>query len=191
MCSVVIRPTSSTTTFLNLGELELYNAAGARIPAASIVMSLSSTYSSATDASMCNDGNLASHCDTNNMALGDPSPTLRAFYLCGGGGTALSRVVVHNRPDCCQDRLTQFTMDFLNAARAADRPSFAFTTTQASYTVRNLAGGPAGQWGCGRVYGLACRAFNASCLLLPLLLLLLLLLRCWGRCWGGTVCRCV
>ncbi len=157
MCSVVIRPTGTSSTFINLAELELYSTAGARLPASTVVMALSSTRSS-QEASLCNDGNLGTICHSESRAQADPSPTLRAYYPCGSGATELARVVVQNRQDCCQDRLTQFTLDFLNAARVADRPSYAFSVAQASYTVRNLAEGAARL--LGATTAAACTAAN-------------------------------
>ena len=60
-----------------------------------------------------------------------------------------------NRPDCCQDRLAQFGLDFVNAAGVVDRfPTYAFAGSQPSYTIT-----PPG--------GLATQA--APCLCSPLL----------------------
>jgi hypothetical protein len=44
-------------------------------------------------------------------------------------------VVVYNRQDCCRDRLTQYSMDFIDCGRVVDRPSYAFSIPQARYSI--------------------------------------------------------
>ena len=113
----MVRPTvasSSYTPYLNLGEVLLYDESGEQIPKADILgAKLSSQWDGeAYPASNCINGDLGDFCHTGD---GDPSPTLAVVYRCASGATALSKVEVYNRAECCQDRINSYTMDFLNA----------------------------------------------------------------------------
>ena len=133
-----IRPTTpGSATFLNIAEMSLYDAAGA--PIAPLAATLSTTYNngpgSYSPAENCIDGNTTSICSSYDPGAGDSSPTLTVRYNCSGGSSTAAKVVVHNRPDCCQDRLTLFTLDFLNASQQMDASSFQFIGARGTYTV--------------------------------------------------------
>jgi hypothetical protein len=137
LCQVVIRRTSTTpydiTNAINLLEVELYGHSGQRVPPSTVYMQLSSTFPG-LDAGYCNDmvtkGGLFCHTQAD-----DPNPSLRISYPCASGATSLSRVVVVNRETCCQERITYFTMDFVNAASRRDAASYEFVTSQPSYVI--------------------------------------------------------
>ncbi len=68
----------------------------------------------------------------------EPHPSCRARPAGTGpsGRTSLSKVVVVNRQNCCQQRINSFGLDFVNAAGAVDRfPTYAFAGSQMSYTI--------------------------------------------------------
>ncbi len=139
-CSIRIRPTvPGVATFLNVGEVYLYDASGTVIKP--LAANLSSTYDQAGigtfPAANCIDGNTATICSTYDPANGDPNPTLHIMYACPGGAATAVRAVVHNRADtCCQERLNQFSLDFLNSSGKTSSAlrSFKFTHSKLVYT---------------------------------------------------------
>jgi hypothetical protein len=134
-CSVVIRPTTpATATPLALAEVQLYDAAGVVLPRTSLSLHQTSTLLGMA-AGSCNDGSAGSACHTYSSGMGDALPTLRVRYPCARGASGLSRVVVTNRADN-REWINGYTMDFLDASGAPDRPaSYPFSGSLAAYTV--------------------------------------------------------
>jgi hypothetical protein len=139
LCRVVIRQTSysaSALDLINLNEVQLFDANGA--PVQPTNPTLSSVFADAYDTysvNKCFDGNLSTICHT-DPGQGDNSPFLEIPYACPGGYTSLSRVLVANRfyPQT-KDRINAFTLDFFDAARHKDRPSYTFAGGLANYTI--------------------------------------------------------
>ena len=109
----------SNWDYINLREVELFDTNGAKVDPSNIVMTLSSTYTDGFQggatglASFCNDGNIGDipgapvdYCHTADY-LGDTRPSWRVSYSCD---TVLSKVMVHNRYDCCMERITKFKL---------------------------------------------------------------------------------
>ena len=141
-------PSPNTPAFLHIADVELYNLAGARIPAASLSVSLSSTWMAATvngSAANCNDGNLNTFCSSADGAPNTTNPTLRITYPCADGVTALSRVVVFNRKDACncQGRIQYFSLYFISAQGVQDTTSFKFPAS--AELVYNVTVAPPGE----------------------------------------------
>ena len=142
-CSVVVRLSrGAAAVSLSVGEVELYDTAGARLPASSLTASLSTVHQSGTDsrkAASAIDGNVSTFAQT---AAGDTSPRLQISYPCASGATALSRVAVVQGPASAGRHLLQtfnninsFTLDFVDARLLLDRPSFVFSGGKASYDI--------------------------------------------------------
>jgi hypothetical protein len=129
---VTIRPTTAgQIDLLNIGELYLYAADGS--PITPLAATQSTTFGAAYVATNVIDNNTATFSHTAN---GDPSPRLTVLYSCPGGKTSAAKVVVHNRPDCCQSRLNVFSLDFVNASGQADPlVAYKFVHAGASDTV--------------------------------------------------------
>lgn len=102
-CKVAINCTDAPGPHIQLAEVELYGASGARMPQSSLSFAMSSVYSWNNDtaqprpAELCNDGDYATLCHSENPAGGDPWPWLSATYPCADGSTSLNKVVVVNR----------------------------------------------------------------------------------------------
>ena len=128
-----IRPTTADPVEpLHIGEMYLYAADGSAITplAATLSTTVAGQNLAAPNAI---DNNTATVAHT---AYGDPSPRLTVLYSCPGGKASAAKVVVHNRPDCCQFRLNFFTLDFLDASGQADPLlSYKFAHSGASITV--------------------------------------------------------
>jgi hypothetical protein len=62
-------------------------------------------------------------------------PSMEVSYPCEDGATSLSRVLVKNRRDCCQERIIRFSMDFLNATGGEDRPSYEFKDGRITFSI--------------------------------------------------------
>ncbi len=120
---------------INLAEVHLFDLAGLRIPRASLnaLLTTHHRWGDSTEAAgpKCLDGDIYTTCHSN---LADANPMLLVTYPCPGRSTALSKVVVFNRQDCCQDRVTRFVVDFVNSAGAMDQPRMFFTGSQSNYT---------------------------------------------------------
>jgi hypothetical protein len=131
---VVIRQTGAQTpTYLNLREVQLFDASGALVKPVS--PALSSVYSDGAATGNCFDGKLDTMCSS-NLNAGDWSPFLEIPYPCPGGSTSLSKVQIFNRlDDCCRARLDTFTLDFVDAALRIDRPSYTFSGAKNESTV--------------------------------------------------------
>ena len=74
---------------------------------------------------------------------GDTDPSLTITYSCSPGSTsaaALSRVVVYNRLSCCQDRITDFQLDFVSANGEIEG-SYLFDAVADNYTIQPPAAG--------------------------------------------------
>lgn len=142
---MAIRPTTRAVPNppLHLAEVELFDLAGLRIPRSLTTATLTSRAADATThmqytAAKCNNGNPNTTCQSLDPGLLDPYPTLRVYYPCGSGPTSLSRVLVLNRQDCCQERLTAYTLDFVNALGALDRASYKFNETRLTFNITAL-----------------------------------------------------
>jgi hypothetical protein len=132
---VVIRttPLAGFRSALSLAEIELYDAAGLRLPPASLNFTLTTAANNTINTgSRCNDGRLDTLC---NHTDSDGSPMLRIGYPCTSGASSLSRVLVVNRQDCCQDRVQSFQVEFVNRAGVTDRPVYYFTEVISNYTI--------------------------------------------------------
>ena len=70
------------------------------------------------------------------------APTIEVEYPCEEGSTALSKVRVANRRGYFE-RLLSFTMDFLNATRGKDKPSYQFKEARETFLI-DVQGGRAG-----------------------------------------------
>lgn len=123
---------------INLADVELYDAANVMLPRQQLSFSLSTTYYGYPDyaPNQCNDGNLYTICHTGNaIEMGDNQPWLRIDYNCVGGSTSLSRVLVINRDGCCQERIMDYQMEFLNVAGVADMATYRFASVQPTYNI--------------------------------------------------------
>lgn len=67
---------------------------------------------------------------------GDPSPRLDVTFPCDSRTSvgALSKVEVFNRAGCCQDWLTLYQLQLIDADGTTVARAFLFNTTQANYT---------------------------------------------------------
>lgn len=117
LCAVKIASVA-VNAFVNIAEVQLYNAGGVLIPTSSLTPTLSTTLLPYV-AAWCVDGNLNTFCHTNF----DTAPMLSIGYPCSGG---LSRVHVFNRVDCCQSRIAQFQLQFTNGAGEAVGSTYTF-----------------------------------------------------------------
>lgn len=110
---------------INLAEVQLYDAQGKQIPRETLSASLSSTFpfNPPLEASNCIDGDttgiVPDICNSGSLydpryGAVDPNPSLTIGYPCPSGQTlgSLSRVMVFNREDCCQERIVYFMLDF-------------------------------------------------------------------------------
>lgn len=106
---------------LHLAEVQLYDALGNQIPPRTLTASMSST--TTLDgvgqwAQRCVDGDTTGIVNgTRNLCYANPSdtnPNLTIGYSCPSGRTlgSLSRVVVYNRQDCCQEQLVSYMVEF-------------------------------------------------------------------------------
>ncbi|WIA13038.1 hypothetical protein OEZ85_006646 [Tetradesmus obliquus] len=149
-CAVRIRPATAPTSqiYISLHEVELYNAAGAKIPTSSISASSASVWPGAVVpyvADFCNDGILTSEpgpgidtwtnlCHT---AQGDKYPTMTFTYPCQQG---LSKAVVYNFRDPSGalyptgSLLNQFVLDVL-----VNENSIAYTKPLQAVLVQEVA----------------------------------------------------
>lgn len=87
---------------INLAEVQAYDAAGSLV--AAIDVQMSTTYSASFSASKCTDGDKTSGstCHTKDGGQ-DPDPWLLIAYPIE---VTIAKIVVTNRVDCCQDRIT-------------------------------------------------------------------------------------
>lgn len=125
-------PAGQYSPVINLAEVQLYNAAGARIPTSSLVATLSTTHSGAAlySADKCIDGSTTTgFCHT----AGVENATLTITYPCSGG---LSKVNVVNRADCCWDRITNFQLRFWDEKRQQVGKAYPFQSAVAQYSVQ-------------------------------------------------------
>jgi hypothetical protein len=139
-CSVVVHGDLPNGAHINLAEVELYDLSGARIHRSRMNASTSSLFLWAgadVTALAAIDGATWTVCHTNSAYSSPPDwdPTLTVTYPCPSGQTSLSRVVVVNRQDCCQQSIVGYRMDFLNAAGRQDRASYRFANAISSYTI--------------------------------------------------------
>jgi len=155
-CSVQVRPTNAAPTdYLHLAEVQLYNSNGAIIDRTLLNFQLSSTMSwkgVLMQAGNCNDGSTSSNLFMNGVPNkgtgqichsndGDKSPMLKITYPCSSG---LSKVVVHNRGDCCRDRIDAFTLDALVGTAVVK--SYILAPTRDVYSVDVPVGELASDW---------------------------------------------
>ena len=119
--------------------MELFNTDGSLIPSAALTFTATSQLEipgSDFAASRCNDGDTTTICQTKTPQDGDPSPALRDFYSCPKGSTALAKVVVHNAMEAAaMATITNFVLDFINAAGTSDRPSYVFKAAAPAYNI--------------------------------------------------------
>ncbi len=111
---------------------------GSQMARAQLTFRLSSVYVwQPSQASNCNDGNLANFCASGADGFNDPNPTLFVSYVCSNGITDVSRVVVYNRQDGTAPRILPFQMVFLdaNGNASSNVPSYRFTESRGIYTV--------------------------------------------------------
>jgi hypothetical protein len=115
-CSIIIQRTPGATwNFLNIAEVDLYDAAGNPYPKSSLVAALSSVYDVDADfhpANNCIDGSGSTICHSSDAAA-DNNPRLKVSYPCSTRWTrgSLSRVVVTNRAgDTVQQRINSYTL---------------------------------------------------------------------------------
>jgi hypothetical protein len=73
---------------------------------------------------------------------------LRVRYPCPSKYTSLSKVVVHNRVGNSGegDRMASYSLDFVDAFGAMDRPSQQFVGTQQTYTFIPREWSKCGNW---------------------------------------------
>jgi hypothetical protein len=134
---IIRRKPEVESDYLNLGDVELYDTNGARIPQSYggnrySTAGMSSVYPGTTPLN-CLDGNLQSMCSSGE---GDSNAHLRIAYTCPGGSSKyLSQVVVRNRADCCQGRITRYLVEFFNASKMIDLPSYSFHDSQPTFTI--------------------------------------------------------
>jgi hypothetical protein len=150
-CSVMIHGPQPNVYAIQLSEIQLYSLTGQMIDR----YQLSAWQSSDLDgypARQAIDGDVTTISSTRDGFRLDANPRLRVWYPCPSGTTSVSRVVVVQREDCCQDRLLGFQLNFLNAYGRVDRPSYFFTQVQAQYDIA------VGAWLCSqRSCQLSCR----------------------------------
>ncbi|KAI9024881.1 hypothetical protein DFJ74DRAFT_57749 [Hyaloraphidium curvatum] len=146
-CGIVFQPAAfplqpplTTDRTFNLREVQLFTAGGAQVPLVNVTPALSTVYNQGLPlaARFCNDGSLWNRiapggawnngpgqiCAT--QELNDPCPAFTVAYDCTFG--PLETVVLHNRLDCCWDRITSFKATVLDAGVAV--ASFRFPGTQ-------------------------------------------------------------
>jgi hypothetical protein len=136
VCKVVVRPTKTSWSYLNLREILLYRKDGSVIPPAS----LGSHFNTADydGAANCADGKVdaALLCHSGNSPL---PPTLTISYECGPSGTTggtLAKVEVYNRAEsCCQSRIQDYMLEYVNASGAIDAATYLFTESRPVYNV--------------------------------------------------------
>ncbi len=123
-----LKPGISQQTWLHVAEVELYNSAG-RVAAVQATLSTTDHH----PASNALDGNTGTFCHTGGS---DPAPSLTVKYVCPGGATSLSRVIVTNRQDSqYQGRLNNFRLRFLNVGGSEDRTAFQFLSARPVYNI--------------------------------------------------------
>jgi hypothetical protein len=128
-----LKPGVTQQTRLHVAEVELAvvrNTAGyTKVPA--VQATLSST--DQNPATNVLDGNTSTYCHT----LGsDLAPKLTVTYVCPGGATSLSRVVVTNRQDGnYMNRLNNFRLRFHSASGSEDRTAFQFLSARPVYNI--------------------------------------------------------
>jgi hypothetical protein len=90
---------------LNLTEVQVFDENGIKING---TPTMSSTYLDFR-ATNCTDGNLTNFCHSN----GQPNDW---FQIDFGSDKFVSRIIIHNRQDCCQDRLLNSYVELINNA---------------------------------------------------------------------------
>lgn len=115
-CGIEMRkpPAAATNTagVFNFADFRLFKT-GIQVPSTDLVVSMSSTYSEATAAAMCLDGNDNTFSRTQ---AGDPDPTIVLTYPCASGVTEATELHITNRADCCKDSLKGSTLRMLHAS---------------------------------------------------------------------------
>jgi hypothetical protein len=150
VCALEFRPTAPSNTsaaYFHVAEVELYDLQNRLIPSSSLGFSLSSTWSSSLAVANCFDGNLATVCSTADGANNTVNPTLRVTYSCPSGATSLARVVVQNRRDTAQDKISRFSLNFLSSLGTSDTPPYVFNGANLTYIIPVACGSPVA-WSC-------------------------------------------
>ena len=107
LCSEMnfVRIATTGTGIINIAEIEFFNH-GIPIPVRNVTAKLSSTFHQ-YDANRCIDGSLITFCHSNSI-LGEPAwldLTVDAIF---------DQIILHNRRDCCIERIMHATITVLN-----------------------------------------------------------------------------
>lgn len=127
-------------------EIQLYSLTGQQIDMHQLSAWQSSDLSG-YPARHAIDADVTTISHTLDALSGDGNPRLRVWYPCPSGTTSVSRVVVVQRQDCCQERILGFQLNFLDAYGKMDRPSYFFTQVLAEYDI-TVGGWRCLKWPC-------------------------------------------
>lgn len=127
-----MRNPTKTWDYLNLAEVEMWDARGVQVPRTSLTVAMSSTWDNVWVPGNAIDGNTAtiSHAGSNTVDL---SPYLHVGYPCS---TSIASIKITNRQDCCQTRLQSYMVQLVTSGTVKWQSEF--TSAQASYTFSNL-----------------------------------------------------
>jgi hypothetical protein len=112
---------------INLGELEVFDKVGTNIALNAAVTGGPGAAHSAGPYDRLTDGNFGNFAHT----TGDGVPFMEIDL---GAVKEIAKIVITNRPDCCQDRLTDATLKLLDGSKAVVKTTAAIVSDKMKLT---------------------------------------------------------